>query len=78
MIFEEKGFSRYILLTDQNFTVWLLLLLETLGNICIVIICFPVNVINFKLFLAFVLNRFPTSAKKPGQKFKYLENERSF
>ena len=46
MIFEEKYFSRYIILIDQIS----LLLLKILGNICIVIICFPVDdVINFEI-----------------------------
>ena len=46
MIFEEKYFSCYILLL----TKWLPLLCETLGNMCIVIVCEPgCDVINFEI-----------------------------
>ena len=41
MIFEEKLFSRYILLTDQ-ISLPVPLLLEVLGIIFIVIVCFSV------------------------------------
>ena len=40
MIFEEKYFLRYILLTDQ---ISLPLLLEILRNICFVIVCCPLR-----------------------------------
>ena len=38
VIFQEKCFSCCILLTDQNFIVWLPVLLEILGNMCISIV----------------------------------------
>ena len=49
MIFQEKGFTWYILLTDQNFIVWLPLLLDILGNMSTAIACFPdCNARNFQ------------------------------
>ena len=36
--FSKKNFSCYILLTDQT-SLWLLLLLEILANMCIAIVC---------------------------------------
>ena len=52
-----RWFSRRVFLTSHsinwpNFTAWLLFLLEMLGNICIVIICFLVcDVINYRINL---------------------------
>ena len=45
-------------------------LLEILGNMCIAIVCFPDCHVIIKPF--FYMN------KKSGQKFKYLESEKSF
>ena len=76
MIFQEKCFSCYILLTGQ---VSLSLLLETLGNMCIAIVCFPSrDVINFEINLIFLIKAFFCMTKNSRQKFKYLESEKSF
>ena len=62
-----------------NSVAWLPLLLEILGNMCIVIICYPVcGVINFEINLSFLITPFLYITKKAGQKRKYLKNERSF
>ena len=57
MIFKEKYFSCYVLLTNfnySNFIVWLLFFHEILGHICIIIICFSVcDVINFEIKLSY-------------------------
>ena len=78
MIFKEKCFSCYILLTNfnySNFIVWLLFLPEILGHICIVIICFSVcDVINSEIKLSYQVFR----PKKSEQIFKHLHNEKSF
>ena len=66
-------FSRKIFLilysnTQPKFIVWLLLLLEILGNIYFVIICFPVcNVINFEINLSFLIKLFSYVTKKSKQ-----------
>ena len=61
-----------------NLIVWLPLLIEVLGNICIVSICFPVcGVIDFEINLAFLSSHFPRWPKKSGQKFKYLRTKRA-
>ena len=55
---QEKRFLCYILLTDQ-ISLDLPLLLEMLGNMCIVIIFYPVcDFINFKIYLSFLINPF--------------------
>ena len=78
MIFQEKCFSCYIVLTDQFLTVLLPLLLEMLGSICITIVCEPgCDVINFEINLAFLIKLFFYMTKKLRQK-KYIENEKSF
>ena len=62
-----------------NFIVWLPLLLEILGGMCIKIICERgCNVIKFKINLIFLIKPFRYMTKKSRQKLKYLENERSF
>ena len=49
-----------------------------LGNICVVIISFPIGeFINFKITIAFLSSRFPIWSKKSGQKSKYQKNEKS-
>ena len=54
-----------------NFFVWLPLLCEILGSMCIAIVCKPgCDVMNFEVNLIFLI--------KPWQKLKYLENEKSF
>ena len=62
-----------------NFIVWLPVLLEILGNIFIVVICFPVyDVVNFEINLSFLIKPIFYMAKKSGQKFKYLKSEKGF
>ena len=77
--FSRKINSYYILLTEKNFIVRLPLLLGLLGNTYIAIDCFPgCDVINFEINLASLIKPFLYMAKKSRQKFKYLENEKSF
>ena len=62
-----------------NFIAWLFLLLHILDNMFIAIACFPgYNVINFETNLIFLIKQFFYMTKKSRQKFKYLENEKSF
>ena len=62
-----------------NFIVWLSLLLEILGNMCIAIVCdvWGCDVINLKLNLSFKSSRFSTCPKIQDKNFKYLEREKS-
>ena len=70
-------FWRKIFLT-LCYIAWLLLL-EILGNMCIVIICCPVcDVINFEINQSFLIKPFFFITKMSGQKCKYLKNEKSF
>ena len=68
-------FSRFSFYVNwRNFIVWLPLLLEILGNMCIIIVCFPVcDVINSELTLAFISSRFPTWPEKSGQNFEKIK-----
>ena len=60
MISEKKHFSSYILLAEQiSLSGWLPLLCEILGNMFIVIVCWPGwDVINFEINLVFLIKPF--------------------
>ena len=77
--FSRKKFLMLYSINCPNFIVWLPLLLEILGNMCITIVCLPgCDVINFEINLVFLIKAFCYMTKKSRQKFKYLENEKSF
>ena len=80
MIFQENYFSYYILLTDQISLSDYLYFWEILGNMYIVIICFPVyDIINLEMTLTFLSSRLPTWwPNQSGQKFTYFKNEKPF
>ena len=68
---KKKYFSCDILLTEQLTDIPLPR--EILGNMCIAIVYLPgCDVINFEISCFFYMT------KKLRQKFKYLENEKSF
>ena len=53
----------------RNFIVWLSLLLEMLGNMCIVIVCFPdCDIITFESNVSFHIKSFSHMAKKVSTK----------
>ena len=55
------------------------LLFEISGNMFIVIVCVSVfEIINFEIYLSFLIKWFSYITKKSGQKRKYLQNEKSF
>ena len=77
MIFQEKCFSSYILLTNQISLPGLLI--EILGNMCIAIVCLPdCDAMTFEINLIFLIKPILYMNKKSKQKFKYFENEKSF
>ena len=54
-VYQKNGISCYILLTD-HISLTVSLLLSILGNMCIVMICFPVDdVINFESNLSILI-----------------------
>ena len=62
-----------------NFTVWLPLLIEILGSMCTGIVFVPgCDLINFEISLIFQIKPFFYMTKKSRQKFKYLDNRKSF
>ena len=74
MIFWDKYFSFYLLLTDQMLSDCLYFL-----RYWIIIISFPVDdVINFESNLSFLIKSFSYMTKRVRTKFKYLKNEKSF
>ena len=74
MIFQEKFFLCYILLTDQTI-VWLPPLPEIMDNICIAIISFPVDdVINVEVHLYFLIRPFSCMIKRRWNKKLFLIN----
>ena len=61
-----------------KFIIWLALLLEILGNVCIASVYLPgSDVINLGIKLIFLINRFFCMTKKSRKKFKYLEKGKS-
>ena len=77
-IFEKKIFSCYILSTDP-FSLFGCIYL-TLGNICIVIICFLVyDIINFEINLSFLITSFSYITKKTqGKYLNIIRTKRAF
>ena len=78
IIFQERYFH-VISINRPKSIVSLPLLLKILDNICNAIVCCPgCDVINFEISLIFLIKQFFYLAKNLRQKFKYLENEKSF
>ena len=77
--FWRKIFILLSAITWPDFIAWLPLLHEILGNISIVIVCWPgFDVINFQTDLVFLIKPFFYMTKTSRQKFKHLENKKSF
>ena len=78
MIFQEKCFSSYILLADQIslpdclyfLRYWSVCVLQLFVNL--------VDVTDFEINLIFLFKPFSYMTKKTRQRFRYLENEKSF
>ena len=52
---------------------------EISGNMCIVIACYPVwDVVNFEIYLSFLVKPLSFMTKNSEQKQKYLKNEKYF
>ena len=73
MIFQEKCFSYYILLTDQV-SFFLSLPLEILGNMCIAILPPSCDVINIGIKLMYLIKSFFNMIKKSRQKYLTIIN----
>ena len=59
--------------------VWLPLLIDIFGIICIAIVYDPFcDVVHFKINLSFLIKPFFYRAKKLVLKYKHLKNERKF
>ena len=62
-----------------NFIIWLHLLLEILGNICIVIVCWEgCDVMKFEWALSFLSSRFATWWKSHDKNLNILRGKRAF
>ena len=78
-VFFKKNISQGIIdhINWSNFTVWLPLLLEKLGNICIVIICFQVwDAANFEINHSFLIKPFPYVTKKVRIKIQISSDQK--
>ena len=77
--FLKKNIALLYPITWPNFIVWLPLLREVLGNMCVIIV-FKQAVTSqiLKLTWSFELSHFFYIVKKSTQKLKYLKNEDSF
>ena len=80
LILGEKYFSLYILLTEQISLSDFLFLLEMLGNMSIVVVCFPdCDVINFEINLNFPNKPCPVIGQKSQDKnLNILKTKRAF
>ena len=77
--FTRKVFLMLYYINWPNFVVFFLLLLKIFDNICFSIACFQAcDVINSEIKLVFLVKLFCYMTKKSRQKFKYIENEKSF
>ena len=77
--FLRKMFHMLCSINWPNFIVWLSLLAEILGNMCITIACYPgCDVIKFEIKIIFLIKPFCYMTKKSRQKLNYLESEKSF
>ena len=72
--FPRKMFLMLYSINWPNVIVWLPLLLEILGNMCITNVCYP----GCEMNRIFLIKLFCYMTKKSRQKFKYLENKKSF
>ena len=62
-----------------NFIVWLPLLLEILGNMCITIVCWPgCDVIKFEIDLIFLMKLFYYITKKSRKNLNTLRTKSAF
>ena len=69
--FWRKVFLTLYSINWLNYIVWLYLIIEILGNICIVIGCYPAcDVINFRINFSFLIKSFSFMTKNVGQKCK--------
>ena len=76
--FFKKNVSYMYSINWPNFVAWLHLLLDILDNICILIFSPLCDILNFENSLSLLIKPFFYITKKPGQKCKYLKNEKSF
>ena len=77
--FSRKIFFMLYSINWPNSTVWLLLLLEILVNMCIAILCFVgCDAINFEINLIFLIRLCFYMMKSSRQKFNILRMKRAF
>ena len=75
----RKLFLSLYYITWPNFIVCLHLIHEILCTMCIIIVCWPSHdVINFEINVISLIKSFTCRTKKSRQKYKYLENKKSF
>ena len=69
MIFQKKISPTLYSIKRPNFILCLLLLLEILGNMCIVTLCYPVcDAINVEINLSFLIKTFSYMTAKGRRK----------
>ena len=73
----RKMFLMIYSINWSNFIVWLPLLLEILGNMCIAIVCFPLcDVTDFEINLIFLIKPFFYMSKMLRQVFMSWERKK--
>ena len=76
--FSRKMFLMLYSINWPNFIIWLLLLLETLANMCIIIACDVLTSQFFEISLMFLTKPFCYITRISRQKSKYLHNQEEF
>ena len=75
--FSKKMFLILYFINWTNFIVWLLLLFEVFGNMCIAIVCSPdCDTINFQINLCFKSSRFSTWPKIQDKNLNIFRRKR--
>ena len=79
MIFQEKSFPCFILLTDRISFSGYLYFLRYWTIYELLLFCFPAcDVISFEIKFSFLIKPFFYITKKSEQKYKYLKKKKSF
>ena len=77
--FSKKMFFTLYFISWPHLIVWLPLLLDILGKMCIAIVCYPgCDAVGFEIKRPFLIKPFFFMKKTLRQKIIYLENEKSF
>ena len=77
--FSRKTFLALCSINWPNFIVRITLPLQIPGNVCIVLVCYPVcDVMDFEICLSILINPLSYMSKNLEQQLKYCKNKKCF